>query len=112
MNVIIAENLNGWLFAAMIFFGGIIASLLALGALFPASCGKRSLTFTLAGPAFIAGILITLWFGYGYITDGLHDPDYSPRDFLMPWLFLAGPPLATSLLALLVFWSRNKAHQE
>ena len=107
MPVIFAEALDGWLFAAALMFGGLAASLLALGALFPAWRGNRSLTFALAAPAIIVVLLVTLWIGYGYVTDGLRDPSFSVSDFMMPWLFLAGPSLATSLLAILVLWFRK-----
>jgi hypothetical protein len=40
MHLILAENLNGWLFAAAVFFGGLLASLLGLAALIPAGVIK------------------------------------------------------------------------
>jgi hypothetical protein len=102
MHPILAENIDGWLFGAAVLFGGLIASVLALCALVPARQRNRRLTFTLAAPALVVGLLVTLWAGYGFITDGLHDPDYSVSDFAIPWLVMAGPSFATSLLAIIV----------
>jgi hypothetical protein len=102
MHPILAENLNGWLFAAAVFFGGLIASVLALCALVPAWRGNRRSAFVLASPALVIGVLMTLWGGYWFITDGMRDPDYSLSDFVLPWLVMAGAPLATSLLAIVV----------
>jgi hypothetical protein len=107
MHPIFAEALGGWIFAAAMMFGGLAASLLSLGALFPAWRGDRLRTITFVAPAFIVTLLVTLWIGYGYITDGLRDPRFSISDFMMPWLFLAGPSFATTLLAILVLWFRK-----
>ena len=104
MHTILAEALDGWLVAAAAFFGGLAASILALGALVPARQRNRPLMLALAAPAFIVGVLVTLWIGYGFVTDGLHDPDYSMSDFAIPWLIMAGPSFATSLLAVVFFW--------
>ena len=102
MSPILAENIDGWLFAAAAFFGGLIAAVLALCALAPAWKRNRRLTFALASPGFAVVLLMTLWMGYGFITDGLHDPDYSISDFAGPWVIMAGPSLVTSLLAMVV----------
>jgi hypothetical protein len=106
MHPILAENLNGWLFAAALFFGGLLASILALCALIPAARRNRARTLALAAPALIVGLLVTLWTGYGFITDGMRDPSYSLRDFFTPWIMFAGPPLACGLLAVAVLWIR------
>ena len=106
MHFILAENINGWLFAAAVFFGGLLASILALAALVPAARRNRAATFGLAAPALLVGLLVTIWAGYEFVTDGMHDPDYSIRDFLAPWFMLAGPPLACGLLAVAVLWIR------
>jgi hypothetical protein len=103
MHPILAENINGWLFAAAVFFGGLITSALALCALVPARQRNRRLTFALAAPALVFALLITLWTGYEFITEGLQDPDYSMRDFAIPWLVMAGPSVVTGLLAIAVF---------
>jgi hypothetical protein len=108
MHPVLAESLNGWLFAALVFFGGLAASILALGALVPARRRNRRLTIALSAPAFIVGLLVTLGTGYGFITDGMRDPDYSIRDFAMPWLVMAGPAFGTSLLAMLVLWFSSR----
>ena len=85
MHSIFAEALGGWLLAAGILFGGLGTAVLALVALFPASRGNRSLTLSLSAPALILGALVTFWFGYGYVTSGLHDPDFEVgHDLFMP----------------------------
>lgn len=105
---LLAENIDGWLYAAAAFFGGLLASLLALCALVPAWQRNRRLTFALAAPAFLVVVLDTLWIGYGFVTDGLHDPDFSISDFLIPWTMMAGPALLTGLLAIAVLWVRTR----
>ena len=105
---ILAENITGWLIAAAVFFGGLLAALLALGAIIPAFQGNRKLTLALISPAALAVVLATLWIGYGYLTDGLHDPDYSIDDFLIPWSMFAGPPLVAGLLAVFVLWLKMR----
>jgi hypothetical protein len=108
MHDILAEDITGGLIAATAFLGALIASVLALCALVPAWKGDRRLTFALAAPAMIAGVLATLWIGYGFVTDGTRDPD--DWKLLVGLLMLmAGPPLATSLLAIgVVEWSRRR----
>jgi hypothetical protein len=108
MHPILAESLDGWLFAAALMFGGLAASLLALGALFPAWRGDRWRTIAFIAPALIVTLLVTLFAAYGYITDGVGDPDSSIADFIAPWVFLAGPSFVTSLSAALVLWIRSK----
>jgi hypothetical protein len=108
MHPILAEALDGWLFAAAAFFGGLAASLLALVALLPAWRGNRRRTVFLTTPAFVIGLLATVWIGSGFLTDGLKDPDFSMSDFMSPWLAMAGPSLTAGFLALLVLWFRRK----
>lgn len=112
MQPILAENLDGWLFGAAVLFGGLLASVLALCALVPARKNNRPLTFALAAPAFVVALLVTLCAAYGFITDGLHDPDSSIGDFAVPWLMLAGPSFATSLLAIIVLSLSAKKNPE
>jgi hypothetical protein len=108
MHAILAENLNGWLFGAAVLFGGLLASVLALCALVPARQGNRGWTWALVSPAFVVGLLVTVGAGYGMVTDGVRDGDYSVGDFAIPWLVLAGPSLATGLLAVVVLGLRMR----
>ena len=108
MHPILAENIDGWLYAAAAFFAALAASALALGALVPAWRGNRPLTVGLVLPALVVALLATLWIGYGFVSDGLRDPDYSISDFLIPWVTMAGPALATSLLSLGVLLVRRR----
>jgi hypothetical protein len=108
MHFILAENFNGLGYVMLGLAAAVLASLLALFALAPASRGNRPATLAMAAPAFLIGLALTAAVCYGFVTDGLHDPDYELRDFLAPWLVMAGPPLATSLLALTVLWLRRR----
>jgi ammonia channel protein AmtB len=108
LSPLLAESLNGWLFAAAAFFVALIASLMALCAIGPARRRNRRMTLALAAPALVIGVVFTIAVGYGFITDGMRDPDYSISDFAVPWLMMAGPPLGSSLLAILILWVRMK----
>ena len=102
------EAAGGWLLAAGAIFGGLGASVLALGALIPASKGNRPLTLTLSAPAFVLGVAVTAWLGYGYFKDSLHDSDFEiGHDLIMPWAVMAGPALVTGLLAMTVLWYKR-----
>ena len=109
MQIILAESLDGWIFGAFLILGGLFASLLALGAIIPAWKRHRLRAVTLAAPAFIVVVLVTLWTTYEYFAIGFGDPDTSLSDFLGPWLFLAGPSFATGALAMLVLLFRGTA---
>lgn len=108
MHLILAENFNGLGYAILGLFSALVASLLALAALVPASRGNRSTTLAMAAPAFVIGVLLTLAMIYGFVTAGLHDPDYTLHDFVVPWLVFAAPPLATSVLAVSVMYLRRR----
>ena len=111
MHPILSDEVSGGLMAAAAFLGGLLAAVLALCALVPAWQRNRRLTLALVAPAFLLVLLVTLGIGYGFVTDGLHDPDYSASDFVIPWVLFAGPPLAAGLLAVgvLVFRTRRTA---
>ena len=111
MPPILAENIDGGLFAAAAFLGALLTAVLALAALIPASRRDRRGTLLLAAPALLAVLLVTGGVAYGFVTDGLHDPDSSPSDFVAPWLIFAGPPLAAAALALAVLWVRTRSPQ-
>jgi hypothetical protein len=108
MHVIFADSIDGGIEAILIVFGGLAISALALCALVPAWLGNLVLTFTLAVPALICGLAVTLYFAWGYLKDGLNDPSYELRDFMLPWVFMAGPALTTSSLALFVLWLKRR----
>jgi hypothetical protein len=76
--------------------------LLALAAIVPAWQRRRLRAITLAAPAFIVVVLVTLWATYEYFTIGAGDPDTSFSDFAAPWFFLAGPSFLAGVLAILV----------
>src|SRR6186997_576338 len=71
MNVILAENISGWLFAGTLLTAGIVSSLLALVALIPASRGNRPAAILLGAPAvLLAAAGITAW----VIADTIRSP--------------------------------------
>jgi hypothetical protein len=107
MHLILAENFNGLGYVMLGCLVALLVSLVALAALVPASRGNRQATLAMAAPAFVIGVLLTLAMGYGFITAAMRDPDYELRDFAVPWLVIAGPPLGTSLLAVAVLWLRR-----
>ena len=104
MPAFLAESLDGWLLGAAMLFGGLVASVLALGAIVPARKGNRRLTLMLAGPAFFVVVIDSLWLGYAWASSGLHDSVYSVRDLAVPWVIMAGPSLVTAVLAMTVYW--------
>lgn len=107
MNVMLADSIDGGILAMLLVCGNLVTAVLALCALVPASHGNRTMTFTLAAPAFVCGLLITLYLIYGYVRDGLHDPDCDLSDFMIPWAVMAGPALVTSLFAAFVLWRKQ-----
>ena len=103
MFLILADNIDGGLYAAAALFGELVATALALCAVVPARQRKGWQTLAMTAPAMIVTLLVTIYIGYGYVTFG-RDPDFSLSDFAGLWLIGAGPPLATSLLAIVAFW--------
>ncbi len=112
MHIMLAEEIGGWLIAAGALFGGAGMSALALIALIPASKGKSLLTLLLSAPAFILGVLVTIWLGYGYFSYSQHQVGFEiGSDLVRPWVFMAAPSLVTSLLAWIILWfNRYKTH--
>lgn len=107
--MILADSIDGGILALLFLGAGLVASVLALGGLFPASKGNKLLTFCLITPALIVGVSVTIWLGVGYVKENLHDPDFEfGHDLLMPWIFLAGPAFAASLLGMLVLWVKRR----
>ena len=109
MQIMLAEDLGGWLLAGSVLFGGLGFSVLALGALIPAWKGDRVFTLLLAAPAFVLGVIVTGWLVHGYVGRAPADPSYNPTpDFVMDWIFMAAPALVTSLLAVTVLWNKRR----
>ena len=108
MPILLAEDIGGWLLAAADLFGGLAASVLALGALIPAFKRNLPLTIILSAPALLLGTVVTVWLGYGIVSSGLPDSDFEiGHDLIMPWAVMAGPSLVTSLLAMTVVWYKR-----
>jgi TRAP-type C4-dicarboxylate transport system permease small subunit len=104
----LAEDIGGWLVAGGLLFGGVGASLLALGALVPASRGNRSLTVLLVAPAIIVVLLTTCWLGYGYAQTESSVHEEVMDNFVKPWFLMASLPLATSVVASMVLWFKKR----
>jgi len=98
MNVMLAEDIGGWLLAAGLTFGAIIATILAMVAALPAKKGNRFAAVVVTVPGFLVGISATVFFGYTAIV--------GDRQFF--WLFIAFPPLIVSGLVTLAAWSPSK----
>ena len=96
MNVMFAENIDGWLLAAAFLFGGLGASVIALVGIIPAWRGNIPITvFTIAPAIFMFG-LATFWLGQGFLQDPKHDREEFLLNTLQPWLVMALPSLLTS----------------
>jgi hypothetical protein len=106
-HVILADSIDGGVLMILLVVVGLAASVMALIALIPAWQGSRSGTLLLAAPAFIAGVAATICFVWWYLHEGIRDHDNSLQDYLVVWVILAGPPFATSLLAVICLWFRR-----
>jgi hypothetical protein len=108
MHIILADSIDGGILMILLIAIGLAVSVLALIALIPAWQGSRAGTLVLAGPAFICGIAATLYcVWWSFFGAGLGDRDDRGM-FLALWAILAGPPLATSLLAVICcLWRRR-----
>lgn len=107
MHPILADSIDFGVLMILLMGGGLAVSVLALIALIPAWQGSRAGTLVLAGPGFIWGVAATIFCAWGFVHDGLGDPNFELMDFLGPWIVLAGPSLATSLLAVGCLWFRR-----
>jgi LPXTG-motif cell wall-anchored protein len=112
MNVMLADSIDGGIFAILVLLLGGGASVIALIGLVPARQGNRAVTFLVVSPAIIAVIAITGWLGYGCFTEVRSDPEARFTDLLAPWVILAGLPVITSGTTLLVLWRRRKRQQQ
>jgi len=113
MHVMLAEDIGGWLVAGGLLFGGLGASLLALGALLPALRGNRPLTVALIAPAIIMVILTTFWLAQAYVQREGHDREEVIENYVRPWFFMAFLPLVTSLAVFVVAcYKRRKRTQD
>ena len=109
MHPILADIQGDWLTAAGVLLGGICTTLLALGAVIPAWRGNRLLTFALAAPAFLLGVVATIWLGRGDETMGRTDGlERTGSDVVVLWILLAGAPLITSLLVVSILYLRRR----
>jgi hypothetical protein len=106
-HVILADSIDGGILMILLIGCGLAVSVLALIGLIPAWQGSRSGTLVLAGPAFLAGIAATIYCVW-WVFFGAGPGDRGDRGlFLALWAILAGPPIATSLLAVICLWLRR-----
>ena len=101
----LAEDIGGWLLAGALFFGAIVATVMAIIAAFPATKGKRLAATILALPGILVGVSSTLYFGYTAILNRRGPGVNEGARF---WLFTALPPLIVSGLVILEAWSPRK----
>jgi len=104
MNVMLAEDIGGWLLASALFFGAIIGTILAIVAAFPAKKGNRLAATILATPGLLVGISSILVCGYAAVTNRLIEI----KDGLIFWLAITFLPLIVSGLVMLAAWTGNK----
>lgn len=102
MCVMLADSIDGGILVLLMIIGGVVTCVPALCALVPASKGNRKLTFLLVAPALVYGALITLNCAQGFFNYDRDDPGFLLNAVIVPWLLMAGPPLAMGLLALFV----------
>src|SRR5215472_7818477 len=105
-HVILADSIDGGILMILLIGCGLTVSVLALIGLIPAWQGSRAGTLVLAGPAFLAGIAATIYCLWCYFDLKPSDREYSGM-FVVVWVILAGPPFATSLLAVICLWFRR-----
>ena len=104
-----AEDIGGWLAAGALLLGSLASSVLALGALYPASQGMKSLTVCLITPAIIVAFIAIYYFVGAYTHRSLHDREEILVNYIQPWLVMGFPPLITSgLSGALLIWKRRK----
>ena len=105
MHVMLAEDVGPWILTMMYIVVEIAACLLALAAFFPARLGKQALALSLVVPAFVCGVYQTIELAIFYIKYERPDPGSEIGDFLMPWFFLAVPPLMVSVIVGFIIWA-------
>ncbi len=105
----LAEDIGGWLVAGALLLGSLASSVLALGALYPASKGMRPLTLCLIAPAVITALVAIYYFASAYIHRDFHDHEEIVVNYVQPWLLMGFPPLATSVLSGgVLLWKRRR----
>jgi len=105
-----AEDIGGWLVAGALLLGSLGSSILALGALYPASQGMKALTLCLITPAVIIAFVAIYYFAGAYTHRSVHNREEIMLNYVQPWLLMGFPPLITSAAsgALLVWKKRKK----
>ena len=113
MNVMLADSIDGGIFAILVLLLGGGASVMALIGLIPAWRGNRSVTFLVVSPAIIAAIAITGWLGYDFFFSGdKASSDIDIMDFIGACVILAGLPFVASGATLLVLWYRRRRQRQ
>jgi predicted Na+-dependent transporter len=107
----LAEDIGGWLAAGFMFLGAIATTLMALGALYSAAKGKRSLTMGLITPAILMSLMVTWYLADAYFHRTFHDPEEIKLNYVEPWLLMALAPLAVSAIAWTILVWRKKCKQ-
>ena len=113
MNMMLADSIDGGIFAILVLLLGGGASVIALIGLVPARQANRAVTLLMVSPAIIAAIAITGWLGYDFFLSGdKASGDRNIMDFIGAWVILTGLPFVASGTTLLVLWFRRKRRQQ
>jgi hypothetical protein len=111
MRIILAENLDGWLWAILMLAAALGTTVLALGGLAPAFLAKRALTVGLITPAFLVGVGATWSLTSSYYKVGVFDHDHLVLNLLQPWVLMAGVPFAACVITgSVLFYKTLKRH--
>jgi len=109
MHPILADDIDGGIFAILVLGAGLVTSVVALIGLAPAMRGDKAGTLCLITPAFLCGVAIVIWLTWQYIADWRENSHARfNRNDLLVYIVLAGPALATSLLGALVLWVKRR----
>jgi len=107
----LAESIDGGIFALLVILGEIAATVLALVALIPAARGNRALVVVLIAPAILMVICATCWLAQLYFAADPQERQEMGSDALQMWLLFALPPLLAGLTSFLTVCYRKK-HQQ
>lgn len=108
MHVMLAESIDGGIFALLVILGELAAILLALVALIPAAHGHRLLVLLLIAPAILMVIFATCWLGQSFFSGDPEERHELASDALGMWFLFAFPPLLASVTSFSIAAYRRK----
>jgi hypothetical protein len=108
MSPILADDIEGGIFALSILAAGGVSSILALTALIPANRGKRPAAIALSTPAILTAVGVTVWIVWQCIKGPAQGEDRgSALNMMFFWFLFAGPSFLTGTIAILVLWAKS-----